>query len=93
VIIERRRFLAKAGGAAAIAATVIADAPNVIVELLQFPTLVLRDLKKMATEVIRDQSEKSPMARKVHGAVTKFQAHLGTWDHVAEGTYHQFLKG
>jgi TRAP-type mannitol/chloroaromatic compound transport system substrate-binding protein len=63
------------------------------VELVQFPAPVLRDLRKMATEVIREQAEKSPMARKVHAAVTKFQAQLGVWDHVAEGAYHQYLKG
>jgi TRAP-type mannitol/chloroaromatic compound transport system substrate-binding protein len=63
------------------------------VELVQFPAPVLRDLRKLATEVIREQAEKSPMARKVHAAVTKFQAQLGVWDHAAEGAYHQYLKG
>jgi TRAP-type mannitol/chloroaromatic compound transport system substrate-binding protein len=63
------------------------------VELVQFPAPVLRDLKKMAVEVIRERSEKSPMARKVHASLTKFQAQLGVWDHVAESAYHQLLKG
>jgi TRAP-type mannitol/chloroaromatic compound transport system substrate-binding protein len=63
------------------------------VELVQFPAPVLRDLKKLAIEVIREQSEKSPMARKVSASSTKFQLQLGPWDHVAQGTYHQFLKG
>jgi TRAP-type mannitol/chloroaromatic compound transport system substrate-binding protein len=61
------------------------------VEILQFPAPVLRDLKKLAVEVIREESEKSPMARKVHASFTKFQALLGPWDHVAEGAYHQFV--
>jgi hypothetical protein len=43
--------------------------------------------------VIREQSEKSPMARKVHASFVKFQALLGGWEHVAEGAYHQLLKG
>ncbi len=61
------------------------------VEVLQLPTPVLRDLKKLAAEVVREQSEKTPMARKVHASFTKFQALVGPWDHVAEGAYHQFV--
>jgi TRAP-type mannitol/chloroaromatic compound transport system substrate-binding protein len=61
------------------------------VELLQLPVRVLRELKKLAAEVIREQSEKTPMARKVHASFTKFQALVGPWDHVAEGAYHQFV--
>jgi TRAP-type mannitol/chloroaromatic compound transport system substrate-binding protein len=52
---------------------------------------VLRDLKKLAAEVVREESEKTPMARKVHASFTKFQALVGPWDHVAEGAYHQFV--
>jgi TRAP-type mannitol/chloroaromatic compound transport system substrate-binding protein len=61
------------------------------VEILQFPPPMLRDLKKLAAEVVREESEKSPMARKVHASFTKFQALVGPWDHVAEGAYHQFV--
>jgi TRAP-type mannitol/chloroaromatic compound transport system substrate-binding protein len=61
------------------------------VEILQFPAAMLRDLKKMAAEVVREESEKTPTARKVHASFTKFQALVGPWDHVAEGAYHQFV--
>jgi TRAP-type mannitol/chloroaromatic compound transport system substrate-binding protein len=61
------------------------------VEILQLPMPVLRDLKKLAVEVIREESEKTPMAKKVHASFTKFQALVGPWDHVAEGAYHQFV--
>jgi TRAP-type mannitol/chloroaromatic compound transport system substrate-binding protein len=61
------------------------------VEILQLPAPVLRDLKKLAAEVVREESEKTPMARKVHASFTKFQALVGPWDHVAEGAYHQFV--
>jgi TRAP-type mannitol/chloroaromatic compound transport system substrate-binding protein len=61
------------------------------VEVLQLPLPVLRDLKKLAAEVVREQSEKTPMARKVHASFTKFQALVGPWDHVAEGAYHQLV--
>src|SRR4029077_16992144 len=61
------------------------------VEVLQLPVPVLRDLKKLSAEVVREGSEKTPMARKVHTSFTKFQALVGPWDHVAEGAYHQFV--
>jgi len=63
------------------------------VEVLQYPAPMLRELKKLAAEVIREESEKSPMARKVHASFTKFQALVGPWDHVAEGAYHQLVAG
>jgi len=61
------------------------------VEILQLPVPVLRDLKKLAAEVVREESEKTPMARKVHASFTKFQALVAPWDHVAEGAYHQLV--
>ena len=61
------------------------------VEVIQLPVPVLRDLKKLAAEVVRAESEKTPRARKVHASFTKFQALVGPWDHVAEGAYHQFV--
>jgi TRAP-type mannitol/chloroaromatic compound transport system substrate-binding protein len=61
------------------------------VEVIQFPVPVLRDLRKLSAEVIREESEKTPMARKVYASFTKFQALVGPWDHVAEGAYHQLI--
>jgi len=63
------------------------------VEVLPLPVPALRDLRKLSAEVVREQSEKTPMARKVHASFTKFQALVGPWDHVAEGAYHQFVAG
>jgi TRAP-type mannitol/chloroaromatic compound transport system substrate-binding protein len=63
------------------------------VDIVQIPTPVLRELRKMAIEVVREESEKSPMARKVHASFTKFQALVGPWDHVADGAYHQLVTG
>ncbi len=63
------------------------------VEVLQLPVPVLRDLKKLSAEVIKEESEKTPMARKVHASYTKFQALVSPWDHVAEGAYHQLVAG
>jgi TRAP-type mannitol/chloroaromatic compound transport system substrate-binding protein len=63
------------------------------VEILQLPAPVLRDLKKLAAEAVREESEKTPLARKVHASFTKFQALMGPWDHVADGAYHQLVAG
>jgi TRAP-type mannitol/chloroaromatic compound transport system substrate-binding protein len=63
------------------------------VEVLPLPAPVLRDLRKLAAEVVKEESEKTPMARKVHASFTKFQALVGPWDHVAEGAHHQFVAG
>jgi TRAP-type mannitol/chloroaromatic compound transport system substrate-binding protein len=61
------------------------------VEMLALPNPVLRELKKLAVEVVRQESEKSAMARKVHASFTKFQAVVGPWDHIAESAYHQLV--
>jgi TRAP-type mannitol/chloroaromatic compound transport system substrate-binding protein len=63
------------------------------VEVLQFPAPVLRDLRKLAAEVVRAESETSPLTRKVHASFTKFQAVVGPWDDIAEGTYHKAVVG
>jgi TRAP-type mannitol/chloroaromatic compound transport system substrate-binding protein len=61
------------------------------VEILQFPAPVLRELKKLAAVVVKEESEKTPMARKVHASYTKFQAQLAGWARISEGAYHQFV--
>jgi TRAP-type mannitol/chloroaromatic compound transport system substrate-binding protein len=63
------------------------------VEVLPLPASVLRDLKKLAGEVIRAESEKTAIARKVSASFSRFQALVGPWDHVAEGAYQQFVRG
>jgi TRAP-type mannitol/chloroaromatic compound transport system substrate-binding protein len=63
------------------------------VEVLPLPPPVLRDLKKLAVEVVRQEAEKSSMARKVHASFTKFQAAVGPWDEVAEAAYHRLIGG
>jgi TRAP-type mannitol/chloroaromatic compound transport system substrate-binding protein len=63
------------------------------VEILPLPAPVLRDLKKIAGEVIREESEKTPTAKKIHASFTKFQALVGPWNHVAEGAYHYLVAG
>jgi TRAP-type mannitol/chloroaromatic compound transport system substrate-binding protein len=61
------------------------------VEILPFPPPVLRELKKLAADVVRQESAKTPMARKVHASYSKFQAQLAGWARISEGAYHQLV--
>lgn len=61
------------------------------VEVLPFPAALLRDLKKLAVEVIRQESERTPLTRKVHASYTRFQALYTGWSRASEGPYHQFV--
>ncbi len=61
------------------------------VEILQLPTPVLGGLRKLAGEVVKEESEKSPLARKVYASFTKFQSQLGGWRRVSQGAYHDFI--
>ena len=61
------------------------------VEILGLPLAVLRDLKKLSTDVMKAESDKTPMAKKVYASFTKFQGQLGGWRRVSEFAYHQFV--
>jgi TRAP-type mannitol/chloroaromatic compound transport system substrate-binding protein len=63
------------------------------VQILQLPAPMVRDLKKLATEIVREESEKTPLARKVYASFTKFQAQLAGWARISEGAYHQLVAG
>ena len=63
------------------------------VEIMQFPAPVLRGLKKLAAEVVKEESEKTPAAKKVYASFAKFQSLVAPWDHVAEGAYHRLVAG
>jgi TRAP-type mannitol/chloroaromatic compound transport system substrate-binding protein len=63
------------------------------VEVLPLPVPVLRDLRKLAVQVVREESERTPVARKVHASYTRFQTLVGPWDRVGEGAYHQLVAG
>jgi len=101
--VELRRMLDHAAAACEVYGLTAFHAKNAIalerlktefkgkVEVVQISTPVLRELKKFAAEVIREESEKTPMARKVHASFTKFQVLVGPWDRIAEGAYHQLV--
>ena len=63
------------------------------VDIVQIPVPVLRELRKLSADVMREESEKTPLATKVHASFTKFQALVGPWDHISDGAYHQLVAG
>jgi TRAP-type mannitol/chloroaromatic compound transport system substrate-binding protein len=63
------------------------------VEILPFPADVMRGLRRLSAEVLKEEAEKSPMARKVHTAYTDFQELLRDWGRISEGAYHQLIAG
>lgn len=63
------------------------------VEILALPAPVLRDLKQVSSEVVRAESEKSPMARRVYASFTAFQTRIGDWGQISEGAYQRLISG
>jgi TRAP-type mannitol/chloroaromatic compound transport system substrate-binding protein len=63
------------------------------VEIIQFPVDVLKELKKMAAEVNKEESEKTPIAKKVYASYEKFRLQISDWAEVSEGAYHRLLRG
>jgi TRAP-type mannitol/chloroaromatic compound transport system substrate-binding protein len=62
------------------------------VQLVQFPDEVLNALRPLAAEVREEEAAKSPMAKKVNEAFTKFQKVVGTWGTVSEKTYYDIIQ-
>jgi TRAP-type mannitol/chloroaromatic compound transport system substrate-binding protein len=62
------------------------------VDILAFPTPVIRDLRKVSAEVVRQEADKSPMAKRVYVSYTKFQAQIAAWGDVSEGAYHRLIN-
>ena len=61
------------------------------VEITKIPDEMIKELKKVAADVVREESEKSPMAKKVHASYTKFQELIDDWSLVSEGSYYSLL--
>ena len=62
------------------------------VEILQFPAEVVRGMRKLAAEVVKEEAEKPPIAKKVHASYTKFQALISDWADISEAPYHQLER-
>ncbi|MBI1964091.1 MAG: ABC transporter substrate-binding protein [Candidatus Rokubacteria bacterium] len=63
------------------------------VEILPIPADVMRELKKLAVQVNKEESEKSAIARKTHDSYNKFAAGLHPWDVMSEAAYQNLIAG
>jgi len=61
------------------------------VEILQLPVPVLQGLRKLSAEAVKEESEKTPQAKRVYASFTEFQARLRGWGHISEGAYQQLV--
>jgi len=58
------------------------------VELTQVSNATLKDLKKLSDQVLKEESEKTPQAKKVYASVKKFESQLNDWRLISEAAYH-----
>jgi len=63
------------------------------VEILQLSQPTLKEMKKLADAVIKEESEKSPQAKKAYASVKKFEATLNDWRLISEAAYHAQIAG
>ncbi len=62
------------------------------VKLIKFPDQVLEGLRKLAEEVVEEEANKDPQARKVHEDFKKFQKIVGTWGTISERAYYDIIQ-
>ena len=62
------------------------------VEIVAFTPEILKELKKLAVEVNREESEKTPQAKKVAASINKFQAAIQEWSFTSEGSYQNLIS-
>jgi TRAP-type mannitol/chloroaromatic compound transport system substrate-binding protein len=62
------------------------------VEFTRLPDAMLKEIKKAAVDVVREESEKSPQAKKVNASYQKFMPLVGEWGEISEGSYFSLLS-
>ena len=62
------------------------------VEFTKLPDAMLKDIKKTALEVVKEESEKSPQAKKVNASYQQFMPLVGEWGEISEGSYFSLLS-
>jgi TRAP-type mannitol/chloroaromatic compound transport system substrate-binding protein len=61
------------------------------VQLFRFPDEVLRELRKLSAEVVREEAEKSPMAKKVFEHYEKFKKQWLEYSKLSEAAYYHMM--
>ena len=63
------------------------------VEIVNLSGDTLKALKKLSDQVIKEESEKSPQAKKVYASVKKFDSQLNDWRLISEAAFHAEIAG
>jgi TRAP-type mannitol/chloroaromatic compound transport system substrate-binding protein len=63
------------------------------VELTQLSSQTLKDLKKLTEPVLKEESEKTPLAKKAYASVNKFTAQLNDWRLISEAAFQAQIAG
>ena len=61
------------------------------VQLFRFPDGVLRDFRKLSAEVVREEADKSPMAKKVNEHYEKFKKEWLAYSDLSERAYYNMM--
>ena len=62
------------------------------VEFTRLPAAMLKEIKKVALDVVKEESERSPQAKKVNASYQKFMPLVGEWGEISEGSYFSLLS-
>jgi len=60
-------------------------------QLFRFPDGVLRDFRKLSAEVVREEADKSPMAKKVNEHYEKFKKEWLAYSDLSERAYYNMM--
>jgi TRAP-type mannitol/chloroaromatic compound transport system substrate-binding protein len=63
------------------------------VDLKEFPDKLMKNLRKLANEVIEEEAQKDEMSKKVNAAFEKFRDQIGPWGTVSEKAYYNRIFG
>ncbi len=62
------------------------------IEILEFPTEVMTELKRLTTEVLEEQAAKDPVFSKVYNNYKTFSELNAEWDTLSDGAYRKAIE-
>ncbi len=63
------------------------------VDLKEFPSEMMQQLRKLSDEVLEEEAAKDPASKKVNEAFKKFRDQIGPWGTVSEKAYYDTIFG
>jgi TRAP-type mannitol/chloroaromatic compound transport system substrate-binding protein len=61
------------------------------VEVTRLPDTLIEQFRKLSAQAVQQESERSPIAKRVAASYARFQALTGDWARVSEGGYYNLL--